>query len=274
MNPAHRLMQLAFKSLGYPPGPIDGWWGAKTQRAGSALYATGPAKSSEWAVMTLQRGLRDLGYYEGAIDGRYGPLTRKALGAALDADGLHAASIVDTDAVLIPRPPTLRPVAQPTVLRQGSAGHIIDTYCLHCAAVPGTWAADKTNREMAEAIHRMHTLPRSRGGRGWSDTGYHAITCPDGETIHARPVDRIGAGAHGYNRGVFHHLMIEVRTITTTRYAEDYFRPETLAATKAHIETISAQTPITRLMGHREVAAKLCPGFEVIDRDWTDRAVA
>jgi hypothetical protein len=159
-------------------------------------------------------------------------------------------------------------------LRQGGANTVIDTYCLHCAAVPGDWAADKSNAEIVKAIHLMHTLPKSKGGRGWSDTGYHAITCPDGEIIYARPMDRYGAGAVGYNRGVFHHLMIEVRTITATRHPEDYFTPETLASTRGHFEQIAQRTPIRWLMGHREVAAKLCPGFEVIDRDWTDRAVA
>jgi hypothetical protein len=160
------------------------------------------------------------------------------------------------------------------LMRQGGANTIIDTYCIHCAAVPGIWATDKTNAEIVKAIYLMHTLPKSKGGRGWSDTGYHAITCPDGEIIYARPMDRYGAGAVGYNCGVFHHLMIEVRTITATRHPEDYFTPETLSSTRGHFEQIAQRTPIRRLMGHREVAAKLCPGFEVIDRDWTDRAVA
>jgi peptidoglycan hydrolase-like protein with peptidoglycan-binding domain len=272
MNPAVRLIQLGLTSLGHSPGKADGWWGSKTDFAARNLYDEGPVISSAWAYETLQRGLEGLGHYEGRIDGNFDALTRAALKQAIDADGLPRAALVTSPEILEPVKPILAPVAHNRVLRQGS--YIIDTYCLHCAAVPGTWASGKSNAEIVEAIHQMHTLPTSQGGRGWSDTAYHAITCPDGETIYARPMDRMGAGAIGYNRGVFHHLMIEVRTITTTRRPEDYFRAETLASTKAHIERISRQTPIKRLMGHREVAAKLCPGFNVIDREWTERAVA
>lgn len=274
MNDAHRLVQLALKSLGYDPNGADGWWGKNTQAAAQALFDHGPAKSSEWAVTTLARGLAGLGYYTGPIGGDYSASLRAALGAALDAQGAPRAAFAPTQEVLVPSKPKLAPVRHGKILRQGSAGHIIDTYCLHCGALPGDWHKSKTNQQIAAAIHRMHTLPTWQGGRGWSDTGYHAITCPDGETLYERPVERIGAGGVGYNRGVFHHLMIEVATIDRTRLPETYFRPETLASTRREIERISSQTPITRLMGHREVAAKLCPGFEVIDRDWTDRAVA
>lgn len=272
-HPAIRFLQLAFRSLGYDPGTIDAWWGPDTARAGRGLHEHGPARTSDWALETLRRGLSDLGYVSGPRAGGFDADIRAALGRVLDADGLPRAAVVDDPAILEPAKPKLQPVRHGNVLRQGSAGHVIDTYCLHCAAVPGDWARGQSNAEIAAAIHRMHTLPTSRGGRGWSDTGYHAITCPDGETLPGRPVTRIGAGARGYNRGVFHHLMIETATITETRLPEDYFRPETLAAARARIEAISRQTPIARLMGHREVARKLCPGFEVIDADWTDRAV-
>ncbi len=274
MNPAIRLLQLGLKSLGYDPGEVDGWWGPVTAAAARGLLDQGPTKSTMWAVNQLQRGLAGLGYYEGRVDGAYGTLSRIALRQAIDADGVPMAAYSASDDVLVPTKPTLGAVQHDKVLRQGGANTIIDTYCLHCAAVPGSWASDKSNAEIVKAIHLMHTLPKSKGGRGWSDTGYHAITCPDGEIIYARPMDRYGAGAVGYNRGVFHHLMIEVRTITATRHPEDYFTPETLASTRGHFEQIAQRTPIRRLMGHREVAAKLCPGFEVRDRDWTDRAVA
>lgn len=274
MNPAHYLIQMGLASLGFDPGPRDGWWGKFTHSAADGLYHEGPVIRSEWAIKTLQRGLRDLGYYEGAIDGDYGPLTHKALGKAVDADGAARASATSSPVVMQPTKPTLRPMTHSQVIRQGSAGKTIDTFMLHCAAVPGSWHEDKTNQDMFDAIGRMHMLPKSMGGRGWSDRGYHSITFPDGERWDARPVNRFGAGAVGYNRGVYHHLMIEARTITATREAEDYFRAETLETTKRHLEEISQRTPIKRLMGHREVAAKLCPGFNVVDAEWTDRTVS
>lgn len=274
MNPAHRLIQLGVKSLGFDPGPVDGWYGPDTHLACTALAAQGPITATPWAVRTLNRGLAGLGYMEGPHGDRFDAATRSALGMMLDAGGLPAASVVTSAQPVTPTKPAMQPVQTRSVMRQGSTNKVIDTFMLHCAAVPGDWHLYKSNAEIVAAIHRMHTLPKSQGGRGWSDTGYHSITCPDGERFDARPWQRSGAGALGYNTGVYHQLMIEVDTITRTRRAEDYFTPDTLATTKRHIEEISQRTPITRLMGHREVAAKLCPGFDVIDAEWTDRVVS
>lgn len=272
-HPSHRLIQLGVRSLGFDPGPIDSWWGGETRAAVAALFQAGPAIQSGWAVQTLHRGLMGLGYMRESTNDSYGAATRAALSAVLDADGVHAASVAPVAEMLEPSKPTLTRIDHSLAMRQGSAGTVINSFMIHCAAVPGDWHRYKSNEEIVAAIHRMHTDPVSRGGRGWSDTGYHSIACPDGERFDARPEDRYGAGAVGYNRGVYHHLMIEVGTITRTARPETYFTPETLGATKDHIERIAQRTPLRRLMGHREVAAKLCPGFEVIDREWTDRAV-
>lgn len=274
MHPAHRLIQMGLRSLGYDPGKVDGWWGANTLAAAVALSAHGPSKESPWAVRTLQRGLSDLGWNPGVIDGSYGPNTRVAVRRLIDADGASRASAVISDRVLEPVKSKLKGVSHNDVLRQGSAGTIITGFMQHCGALPGSWHRGKTNLQMAEAIKRMHTLPPSQGGRGWSDTGYHEIICPDGERLKARPIELYGAGARGYNRGWKHVLMIEVETITTTRHPEDHFTPETLSSMRDCIEEFGGQTQFERLAGHREVASKLCPGHEVIDRDWTDLAVA
>jgi hypothetical protein len=273
-HPSYRLIQLASKSLGVDAGPVDGWWGKRTRAAAHHLSMNGPQKSSIWAINTLNRGLEGLGYLPHGVTDNFDGDTYAALRALVDADGLPFASVSASTEVLTPTKPALLPDRHAEVMRQGGAGTVIDAFMIHCAAVPGDWHRYKTNAEIVADIHRMHTDPVSRGGRGWSDTGYHSICTPDGERFDARPEDRYGAGAVGYNRGVYHHLMIEVGTITSTKRAEDYFTPQTLAATKDHIESIAQRTQLRRLMGHREVAAKLCPGFEVIDREWTDRAVS
>lgn len=274
MHPAHRLIQMGARSLGFDPGEVDGWWGPKTLSAVVALLREGPAISSPWAVRTLQRGLSDLGWNPGVVDGHYGPATQKALACLVDADGASRASAVTSDAILEPTKPKLAISGHSNVIRQGSGGTIITGFMQHCGALPGSWHQGKTNLQMAEGIKRMHTLPPSQGGRGWSDTGYHEIICPDGERLKARPIEVYGAGARGYNRGWKHVLMIEVKTITTTRHPEDHFTPETLSSMRDCIEEFGSQTQFERLAGHREVASKLCPGHEVIDRDWTDLAVA
>lgn len=274
IHPAHRLIQLGLDSSGYSPGKIDSWFGDLTGKAGLAMLASGPARgTSAWAIATLRRGLAELGYLEPG-GSTWDKAAQDALRLMIAADGLPLAEAADPTVILEPVKPDLRPVAHGRVIRQGSAGYVVDTIVLHCGALPGNWHIGKTNRQMLNGIRQMHTAPVSQGGRGWSDIGYSEVTFPDGEILVGRGIEKIGAGAIGHNRGVYHLLMIEIRTIDRTRRPEDYFRPETLAAAKRRIEEVSSATPIKRLMGHREVAAKLCPGFEVIDREWTDRAVA
>lgn len=273
-HPSYRLIQLANKSLGFDPGKADSWWGPKTGGSSVALLERGPITPSDWAIKTLNRGLSGLGYLSGTPTAHYDVATRSALMALIKADGAPAASYAPEHEILQPVKPALRPVAHGNKMRQGRSRKVIDTIMLHCGALPGDWHLYRSNQEMFDAIHHMHTAPKSQGGRGWSDTGYHSITFPDGERWDARPWQNTGAGALGYNNGVYHCLMIEVETINRMGRIQDWFTPATIAATKAHIEEIAQRTPITRLMGHNEVAAKLCPGGPVVDSFWTDRAVS
>ncbi|MGH1579087.1 N-acetylmuramoyl-L-alanine amidase [Planktotalea sp.] len=274
LHPANRHIQLGIKSLGYDPGKIDGWFGKNTARSSLALFESGPLRQTEWAVLQLKTGLRDLGYFSGRMDGEYSGVLRKALGAMLDAEGMPLAEAVKGPEVLTPTKPLLKPVSHGARLYQGSARYEIDTICLHCLAVPSSWHASRSNKQILADVRSMHVTPRSEGGRGWRDVGYQWITCPDGEVLEGRPEDQIGAGAKGHNRGVIHINMVETRTIDRMRRPEDYFTPETLSSAKALIESYMQRAQIKRLMGHNEVASKLCPGFKVIDRDWTDRTVA
>jgi N-acetylmuramoyl-L-alanine amidase len=274
MHPSHRLLQLAFNSMGFSPGKVDGWWGGDTQSAAEALFKEGPAKTSAWSVRTLQNGLAGLGYDVGAVDGHYGGKTRKALGWAIDAGGAPAASFAIREENLVLERPVLQGVSHGNVLRHGAANAVIRNFMMHTAATPGSWWRGKSNRQMLEEIRRWHADPKSKGGRGWSDIGYGEVIFPDGEALTGRPLHRIGAGARGYNRGWMHVCMIPVETIGRMGLPEDFYTPETLASMRQRIEHYSCLTPIERLAGHNETAAKLCPGFRVIDRDWTDRAVA
>lgn len=273
-HPAHRLLQLALTSFGFSAGKADGWWGEKTQGAAEALFSEGPARSSDWAIETLHRALSDLGYDAGDLRDGYSVALRASLGLAIDAQGAPAASVVTQSANLTPVKPVLRPVVHDAVMRHGSAGTIIRNLMMHTAATPASWWRGKSNASMLAEIKGWHANPVSKGGRGWSDIGYGGLIFPDGEFLLGRPLDRIGAGAMGNNRGWLHICMVPVVTINRMGNPEDFYTPEALATMRDRIEHYSHRTPIERLAGHNETAAKLCPGFRVIDRDWTDRAVA
>ncbi|MGA0540743.1 peptidoglycan-binding protein [Neotabrizicola sp. VNH66] len=270
IHPAIRAVQLGLRSLGHDPGVIDGWWGLRTATAAQRLYRGGPAAQTVWAVTQLQSGLADLGHRPGRVDGVYGAQTRAALHRLITAGGAPAASQVE-----VGPPPADTAVALPVTaggprLYQGAARYLVQSVMLHTSATSTTWWRGKTNAQMLEEIRSWHTTPEAQGGRGWRDIGYHRVAFPDGEVLEGRPLTEIGAGAVDHNRGWIHICMVPVVTIERMGLPEDYYTPETLAAARSQIARIAALTPITRLSGHNEVAAKLCPGFRVIDADWTN----
>jgi len=60
--------------------------------------------------------------------------------------------------------------------------------------------------ELQQSMKNYHTLPKEKGGRGWSDIGQHLTTFPDGSIITGRSFNRTPAGIKGKNRGA---IMIE-----------------------------------------------------------------
>ncbi len=116
-----RALQRRLNSVGYSPGPIDGRYGPRTERAVELFQSAhglrvdgvagpitltalrtpttvffpgaGYSGPGSGAVRGLQRRLRRDGYSPGAIDGRYGPLTARAVSRfqaahALQVDGV------------------------------------------------------------------------------------------------------------------------------------------------------------------------------------------
>lgn len=273
IHPAMRAVQLGLRSLGHDPGTVDGWWGAKTRAAAERLWRDGPAAQTVWAVTHLQSGLADLGHRPGNVDGLYGAQTRAALHRLIRADGASAVSQIVTGP-----PPADMPVSLPVRpgapgLYQGAARYLVQSIMLHTSATSSTWWRGKANAAMLEEIRSWHTTPVDKGGRGWRNIGYHRVIFPDGEVLEGRPLTEIGAGAVDHNRGWVHICMVPVVTIERMGLPEDYYTPETLAAARAEITRIAAMTPLNRLSGHNEVAAKLCPGFRVINSDWTELPV-
>jgi N-acetyl-anhydromuramyl-L-alanine amidase AmpD len=89
--------------------------------------------------------------------------------------------------------------------------------------------------------------------RGWSDIGYHYVIGPEGTLFLGRPVWRIGAHAKGKNSksiGVSVIGNYESDTLTCAIRVQLY---QLLNDLKRHF-------PNAQVVGHRDVAATLCPG--------------
>ena len=122
-----RALQRRLAGAGYPPGPIDGRYGPRTEQAVARFQAalglevdgiagpltlaalnrpsvvlypgTGYAGHGAGRVRVLQRRLAGAGYAPGPIDGRYGPRTEQAVRRFQAARGLEVDGIAGPQTV-------------------------------------------------------------------------------------------------------------------------------------------------------------------------------
>ena len=138
---------------------------------------------------------------------------------------------------------------------------------LHCTAT-------QEGREVSsDEIRAWHTNPVSKGGRGWKQVGYTDLIHLNGEV--ERLVDNnedanvdtweITNGAKGYN-SVSRHIVyvgglaVDGKTIKDTRTEAQK------NAMAEYVIDFHKRFPNVKIIGHRDVAAKDCPSFNV--QDW------
>jgi len=94
---------------------------------------------------------------------------------------------------------------------------------------------------------------------GWSDTGYHYVITKDGKVHTARPIEKAGAHAKGFNKA----------SIGICLTGDKDFSPEQFQALKRLIKDDlipKHKLSIIDVIGHNELnKAKSCPNFNVLD---------
>lgn len=135
---------------------------------------------------------------------------------------------------------------------------------LHCTATA-------EGREItSDEIRAWHTNPVSKGGRGWKQVGYTDLIHLDGrverlvsnnEDANVDPWE-ITNGAAGYN-SVSRHVVYAGGVATDGKTAKDTRTQAQKMAMEAYVKDFHKRFPKVRIIGHREVAAKACPSFDV-----------
>ena len=135
---------------------------------------------------------------------------------------------------------------------------------IHCTATP-------EGREVTSAqIRAWHTSPVSQGGRGWKQVGYTDMIHLDGkverlvENNEDANVDafEITNGATGYN-SVSRHIVYVGGVEKDGKTPKDTRTSEQLTALENYVKDFHKRFPNVKIIGHREVAAKACPSFDV-----------
>ena len=136
---------------------------------------------------------------------------------------------------------------------------------IHCTATP-------EGREVTSAaIRHWHTDPVSKGGRGWKQVGYTDMIDLDGkverlvknnEDANVDPWE-ITNGAKGYNAISRHIVYVGGVDANDVKKARDTRTPAQKEALKRYVLDFHKRFPRVKIIGHREVANKACPSFDV-----------
>lgn len=185
-------------------------------------------------------------------DGIAGPRTLAAMGieAVTPKTGASSAALSQVTACYGGKVLTLR-----------KSKRRIDEIIVHCTA------SREGQEQTVEQIRRDHTTPVSKGGRGWSDIGYHYVVYLDGTVHEGRNVDVSGAHAEGHNShsiGVVYVGGVEKKPGVAYKNlkAKDTRTEAQKASLMALLMDLRKLYPKARIIGHRDVSSKACPSFD------------
>lgn len=142
---------------------------------------------------------------------------------------------------------------------QGSNRYPVTEAVLHCAAINTGQFKGWSPYQIFLEINRWHKQ------RGFAGFGYHGLITPEGDFYMGRPYTVIGAHCIERNRGSVGFLLIESKKIDRIGTFDDWFTPAQRERLQWQLSVIPG---LTRVSGHNDYAAKLCPGFKVKTADW------
>lgn len=130
---------------------------------------------------------------------------------------------------------------------------------IHCAATPPGMDIG------AVEIRRWHVEDN-----GWADIGYHYVIRRSGAVEFGRDTDQdgdiweeIGAHVAGHNADSLGICLVGGKDSRATDRFEQHFTHQQHLALSALMHGIQGALPGIRWMGHNQLAAKACPGFQV-----------
>lgn len=139
---------------------------------------------------------------------------------------------------------------------------VVDTIWVHCSATRPDWMAGHSLAAKVEEIRRWHQA------LGWKREGYHWFIDRDGQIAPGRPETMTGSHVRGHNDRSLGICLLGGHGSAATDTFEENFTPQQKRALIQLVADIKSRTPIKRIRGHNEVAAKGCPGFTVSKQEW------
>ena len=100
--------------------------------------------------------------------------------------------------------------------------------------------------------------------RGWRDIGYHLVIRLDGTVEPGRPMHQVGAHVAGRNSGNIGICYVGgLKRETGTSVGHNTMTKAQEASLIGAIRALQEKHPNAQVVGHRDLAATMCPGFDV-----------
>lgn len=177
-------------------------------------------------------------------DGIFGKLTEEAVREFQAKNNLKVDGIVGpaTLVKLIPQ-------------RFKKSKRTIDEIIVHCTATP------EYKHYTVNDIRRWHTTPVSKGGRGWSDIGYHYVVYLDGTVVEGRDVDIAGAHCLNHNSHSIGVCYVGGMDMQNKNAKDTRTELQKNALLNLLMDLKKLYNNAT-IHGHRDFANKPCPSFD------------
>lgn len=120
----------------------------------------------------------------------------------------------------------------------------INRIVVHCSA--------SSIQLKAKDIVNYHLRPKSRGGRGWRNPGYHFIVEADGTVVNTLNVSKISNGAKGYNADSVH--VCYVGGIDSTNSPADTRTPTQKESLRRLLIELREKLGPIPIVGHRDLS--------------------
>lgn len=204
-------------------------------------------------VVKAQQQLRNLGFYNGLIDADYGQQTQNAV---IDFQKKRKLAV---DGIAGPQ--------TQAALNALTANAWMNLF-IHCSA---TYEGQDVK---AEQIKLFHTLPKEKGGRGWSRPGYSDVIELSGNLVNIYPYNsdnQIGEWEVTFgvkwntllNRNARHICYIGGCPSDTLFRAKDTRTDAQKKVLEIYVKFMLLRNPNLTIVGHNQVQQKGCPSFDV-----------
>jgi len=204
-------------------------------------------------VVKIQQQLRALDFYKGLIDADYGNATKEAVKQFQSKNKLYV------DGIAGPR--TQHKLNK---LTKNSWFNLF----IHCSATY------EGKHYTGEQVKLWHTMPKSKGGRGWSRAGYSDVIELDGKLVNLRKFDQdnlISQWEYTFgvkwntllNRNARHVCYIGGCPSHSLMEIKDTRTEAQLAVMEIYVKYQLLRNPKLVIAGHNQVQPKGCPSFDV-----------